>query len=151
MRRLYLLPWAQALVYNASGCAWERGGRRSEMSGSRLFVHNLQGATIVGFGASTMLDSAVIEQVGQELYALVDEKATKRIVLDFDNVRFLASQAVSVLLTLKKKADAIGSELAICSMREELRRVFKIMNLEKLFRFYSGEKEALAAWDIYIA
>lgn len=119
------------------------------MSQTRLIVQNLQGVTVVSFGASTMLDSAVIEQVGQELYALVDEKAAKRIVLDFDRVRFLASQAVSVLLTLKKKSDAIGAELAICSMRDELRRVFKIMNLEKLFRFYPTEKEALAAWDIY--
>jgi anti-sigma B factor antagonist len=121
------------------------------MSHSHLMVQTMQGVTVVSFGASTMLDSGVIEQVGQELYALVDQKAAKRIVLDFANVRFLASQAVSVLLTLKKKADAIGAELAICALRAELRRVFKIMNLERLFRFYDGEKEALAAWDIYTA
>ncbi len=121
------------------------------MPGSHLIVHSIQGVTVVDFGASTMLDAGIIDAIGQELYTLVDEKAAKRIALDFSKVRFLASQAVGVLITLRKKADAIGGEIAICAMREELKRVFKIMNLQKLFSFYPGEKEALAAWDIYIA
>jgi anti-sigma B factor antagonist len=140
------------LAYNAAARRRPaRLTRRSDMSQSHLMVQNMQGVTVVSFGSATMLDAGVIEQVGQELYTLVDQKAVKRIALDFSNVRFLASQAVSVLLTLKKKSDAIGSELAICALRPELQRVFKIMNLERLFKFYPGEKEALAAWDIYTA
>ena len=121
------------------------------MAESQLTVHGIQGVTVVDFRAPAMLDSSIIEAVAAELYCLVDAKATKRILLDFQKVRFLASQGVGVLITLKKKADAIGGQVAICGMRDEIRRVFKIMNLQKLFAFYDSEKDALAAWDIYTA
>jgi anti-anti-sigma factor len=121
------------------------------MAESKLLVHAIQDVTVVTFRDSTMLDSGVIEAVGLELYALVDEKAVRKIVLDFSTVKFLASQAVGVLITLKKKADAIKGELAICGMREEIMRVFRIMNLMKMFRFFENETRALEAFHVFTA
>ena len=119
------------------------------MAYSHLLVHTLRDVTVVNFRNSTMLDSTVIETIGRELYALIDERAARRVVLDFTSVKFLASQAVGMLITLKKKADAINGEVAICGMRDEIKRVFKIMNLSKLFRFHKTEKDALAAFDVH--
>ena len=120
------------------------------MVDSGLTVHAIRDATVVNFRSSSILDSTVIEAMGRELYALVDERAARQLVLDFTNVRFLASQAVGVLLTLKKKADRIKGEVAICGMRPEIQQVFKIMKLEKLFAFHKTEKDALAGLGIFI-
>ncbi|NQU76643.1 MAG: STAS domain-containing protein [Planctomycetes bacterium] len=121
------------------------------MVDSKLLVHTMRDVTIVNFRDSAILDTTSINAVAWELYALIDEKATRRIVLDFARVSFLASQAVGVLITLKKKADAINARVVICGMREELKRVFKIMNLMPLFSFYKTENEALASFDVYTA
>jgi len=121
------------------------------MAQSQLLVHSIRGATVVNFRTSAMLDSNVIEAVAAELFELVDDRAQRQIVLDCSKVQFLASQAIGVLITLKKKADAIGGRIAICGMRDEIRRVFKIMNLQSLFKFYKDEAEALASFDVYSA
>ncbi len=118
------------------------------MAESRLLVNSIHGATVVTFRNSTILDSAVIEAIGRDLYALVDEKATRKIILDFTGVNFLASQAIGVLITLRKKADAIKGRVAICGLKDQLRQVFSIMKLEHLFSFHTNETEALAEFDI---
>jgi len=119
------------------------------MAGSQLLVHTIQDATVVNFRQASILDSAIIDSIAQELYALIDEKAVRRLVLDFANVKFLSSQALGVLITVKKKADAIKGVILIAAMKEDLQRVFKIMNLQKLFSFYPTEHEALASFDIF--
>ena len=58
------------------------------MAESRLLVNTIQDVTVVTFRNSTLLDSAVIDAIGRELYALVDEKAIRKIVLDFSGVNF---------------------------------------------------------------
>ena len=119
------------------------------MAESQLLVHTIQDATVVNFRNGAILDSLVIDAIARELYALVDEKAVRKIVLDFTGVKFLASQAVGVLITLKKKADEIKGRVVICNMRDEVRRVFKIMNLEKLFGFFDAEPGALKSLGVH--
>jgi anti-sigma B factor antagonist len=122
---------------------------RYVMADSQLLIHTIQDATIVNFRAASLLDSLVIDAIARELYALVDEQAARKIVLDFSGLTFLASQAVGVLITLGKKADAIKGRVVICGMRDEIRRVFKIMNLRKLFTFFDTEEKALRSLGVY--
>ena len=119
------------------------------MADSQLLVHSIQNATIVNFRNASILDSLAIDAIARELYAIIDEKASRKIVMDFSGVKFLASQAVGVLITLKKKADAIKGEVVICSMPDEIKRVFKIMNLARMFNFFDGEKAALESLGVY--
>jgi anti-sigma B factor antagonist len=119
------------------------------MANSQLMVHNIQDATVVNFRQTSILDSAVIDAISRELYAIIDEQATRKLVLDFSQVKFLSSQALGVLINAKKKADAIKGVIAIAGMKPDLQRVFKIMNLQKLFSFYDTEKDALAAFDVF--
>lgn len=121
------------------------------MAGSQLLVQTIQDVTIVNFRNSSILDSAVIDALSRELYAMVDDQASRKIVLDFTAVNFLSSQALGMLITMKKKADAIKGQVVICGMKPDLQRVFKIMNLQKLFSFFANEKDALASFDVYTA
>ncbi len=114
---------------------------------SQLRVHDVQDAVVVGFRGESILDSLVIDSIARQLYALVDEKTAAKLVLDFSGVKFIASQAVGVLITLKQKADAAAGQMAICSMCDEIRRVFKIMNLEPMFNFFDDETAALEAME----
>jgi len=119
------------------------------MADSQLLIHRISDATIVNFRTGSILDSQVIDAIARELYALVDEKASRKIVLDFAGVKFLASQAIGVLITLNQKAEEIKGRVAICQMSEEIRRVFKIMNLGKLFRFFDNEEQALESMGVH--
>ena len=62
----------------------------------KLLVQTIRDVTIVDFRDSSILDTVQIEQIGQQLFKLVDEQAKKKLVLDFETVRFLSSSALGM-------------------------------------------------------
>lgn len=111
-------------------------------TGAKLLIHTMWDVTIVNFEEARVLESAQIEQIGQELYRLVDAMDRKKLILDFSKVQFLASAALGMLITLQKKSTAIRGTLIICALRGELKKVFEIMKLTKVFKFAANEEES---------
>ena len=118
------------------------------MPTSGLVVAEVQGVMVVGFQTSSIMDLATIEKIGGELYALVEQQARKKIVLDFSAVRFLSSQMLGVLIQLQRKARQIGGRVVLCAMRPDLMKVFQITRLDKILEFASDERQALAKLDV---
>jgi len=121
------------------------------MAAPQLLVQRIRDVTVVNFRDSSMLDAQLIEQMAKQLYRLVDDEDRRKLILDFSPVKFLSSTALGVFINLQKKAAQVKGEVAICSMRDELKKVFKITNLDKLFRFHPDEVTALQAWGVYTA
>lgn len=110
---------------------------------ARLLIQSFRDVTVVNINDASILDTAQVQQIGEELYDLIDARAIRKIVLDFSKVKFLSSSALGVLITLRKKSDEIKGKVLLCGMKPELRKLFKITNLEKLFDFYENEERAL--------
>ena len=119
------------------------------MAGGKLHIQTIGGVTIVNFTEASILDAAVISAIGEQLYELVDQQDRRKLVLDFEKVRFLSSQALGVLINLRKKVDAAKGTLLLCAMRPELLKLFKISNLHKLFKFHDNEEQALNSFGVY--
>ena len=115
---------------------------------ARLLIHSIHGVTIATFQDISILDTVQVEQIGEDLYELVDTRDCKKLVLDFSTVRFLSSSALGVLITLQKKAKAIKGQIVLCGLRNDLRKVFQITRLEKMFTFCRTEEEALATFGV---
>jgi anti-sigma B factor antagonist len=118
------------------------------MPATSLVVTEIKGVTVVSFQTGSIMDQPTIEAIGAELYALVDQQARKKIVLDFASVKFLSSQMLGVLIHLQKKARQIGGRLVLCAMRPELMKVFQITKLDKILEFAPDERAALAKLDV---
>ena len=119
------------------------------MAASGLVITQIRDVTVANFRDSSILDSVAVDAIGRELYPLVDEKAVRKLVLDFSSVRFLSSQMLGVLLSLQKKMASIKGRLVICGLREELFKVFEIMKLEKILTFAESEAKALNSLDTF--
>jgi anti-anti-sigma factor len=102
--------------------------------------------TIVDFQEARLLESNQIDAISNELYRLVDEMDTKKLILEMSKVQFLASAAIGVLIKLHKKSTAIKGTFVICGLRRELMKVFEIMKLTKVFKFAPDEKKALGVF-----
>jgi anti-sigma B factor antagonist len=109
---------------------------------SSLKVQQDEGVTTVGFRDASILDVLTIQKIGNELYNIVETDGAKKVLLDFGDVRFLSSQALGVLLTLRRKADKAGAKVVLARIRPELARVFKITNLDRLFEFFDTTEKA---------
>jgi len=110
-----------------------------------LITTQVDGVMVVKFRDASILDAVTTQQVARELYALIEGGDAAKVVLDFEQVRFLSSQTLGVLLTLRRKADKAKVKIALAAIRPELKRVFEITNLDKLFGFYKTGDEAVEA------
>ena len=112
----------------------------------RLQVNEVGEVTVVRFVDRKILDEANIQELGQELFRLVEDEHRKNLLLNFSTVEFLSSAALGKLITLDKKVKAHGGKLKLCNIRREIYEVFAITRLNKLFDIRDEEADALAAF-----
>ena len=112
---------------------------------NRIDVADVGEVSVVQFKDRKILDESNIQEMGRELFELVDQKRTK-ILLNFMNVEFLSSAALGKLITLDKKLKAAKGQLKLSSIRPEIYEVFAITRLNKLFDIHDDEADALATF-----
>jgi anti-sigma B factor antagonist len=112
----------------------------------RLEVEDLGDVTVVNFTVRKILDEQNIQVIGDQLYSLVDEGGRRKILLNFGNVEYLSSAALSKLITLNKKLQAVNGRLILCNIAPQIREVFEITKLNKVFAIHAEEQTALQAF-----
>ena len=110
----------------------------------RLEVAESAQVSVVRFKDQKIIDPEAIQELGDELFTLVDKDNRSKIVLNFANVEFLSSAALGKLITFEKKAKRNGAKLILSNIAPEIYQVFTITNLDKLFTIKDNEADALA-------
>ncbi len=109
----------------------------------RLDIEEVNGVTIARFTDKKILDESNIQIIGNQLFSLVDDDHRQKIVLDFTNVEYMSSAALGKLITMDKKVKAAGGKLRLCSIRSDIKEVFKITRLDKLFKITDDRDKAI--------
>lgn len=112
----------------------------------RVEVEHLDDATVVRFVDRKILDETNIQEIGQELFNLVDEEDVRNLVLEFGNVEYLSSAALGKLITLNKKVKGVDGQLKLCGIKPPIFEVFVITKLNKLFDIYETRDAALKSF-----
>jgi len=112
----------------------------------RLDVNEVGDVTVVHFRDQKIIEDLGIQELGQELFQLVEVENCRKLVLNFSAVDFLSSAALGKLITLDKKMKAKAGAIKFCSIRPEIYEVFAITRLNKLFDIRDEEADALAAF-----
>jgi len=112
----------------------------------RLEVQDSGDVTVVNFVDKKILDEQNIQAIGDDLFRLVDELGRRKILLNFRNVEFLSSAALGKLITLNRKVQAVRGKLILCGISAEIKEVFQITKLDKLFTIHAEEQAAMQAF-----
>ena len=115
-------------------------------SHQRIDVSRVGDVSIVKFLDKKILDEAGIQELGAELFSLVEHDNRKAILLNFSSVEFLSSAALGKLITLDRKVKAHQGRLKLSNIRPEILEVFQITKLHKIFDIRGEEAEAVAAF-----
>jgi len=110
----------------------------------RIEVNDSANVSVVRFKDQKIIDPEAIQELGQELFDLVEKEDRKKLVLNFSNVEFLSSAALGKLITFEKKSKRHDAELILTNISPEIFQVFAITNLDKLFQIKDSEADALA-------
>jgi len=112
----------------------------------RVQLSQVGDVSVVRFVVRKILDEANIQELGQELFQLVEDENHKSLLLNFSSVEFLSSAALGKLITLEKRVKAHGGKLKLSNIRPEIYEVFAITKLNKLFDIKDDEADALASF-----
>ena len=103
---------------------------------------------IVEFKQPSLMDPIVLEAAGKRLNDLVEQEDQRNVLLDFEPVQYLSSQAIGIVLTLKRKIDALGKgRLVLCGVGPKLAELLKITKLDKVLTIKATQKEAVNVWE----
>ncbi len=115
---------------------------------SAFTVQQVENFTVVEFQTRSLMDPAELEKIGAELYRLIDVEDRRRIILDFEKVQYISSQAIGIVMAMRKKLMALKhSRLVLCSVNGPLQQLLKITGLDKMLTVKPTQHEAMKVWD----
>ena len=88
------------------------------------------------------LDTNTAPDAQQHLNALQD-KGVKKILINFEQLDYISSAGLRVLLVTAKRLGASGGSLRICGLNETVSEVFEISGFGVILNVYGTEAEAL--------
>ena len=112
---------------------------------SRLRVVEQEGVTCIEFVDRNILDEANIQQIGDEISAIVDAHEKPQVLISFENVDHLSSAALGTLITINNKVRSKGGQLRLADIDKQIYEVFVITKLNKLFEIHETSEQALAS------
>jgi len=111
-------------------------------------VHPFEKYSVVEFRTPSLMDPLMLEDIGKELYRLVDAEDRRKLLLDFERVQYLSSQAIGIILTLNKKLGTLKySKLVLCGVGPKLMELLKITRLDRILTIKPTQKEAVLVFD----
>lgn len=91
-----------------------------------------ESSSVVRFKDKRVMDPARIEKLGHELSVLASGD-DKEMLIDFDNVNFISSAAISKLIVLEKNLRSNGKKLRLNNLQPTVRDLFSLAKLDTIF------------------
>ena len=115
------------------------------MSAARTMTRYEGTAAVVDCLDAKLNEEMTIQAWGDELKRVLDStpKDKDRFIVNFQNVKFMSSSALRVLITLNTKARAAKLALFLCNIDPNILEVFKITKLDSIFKIRNSELEAI--------
>jgi anti-sigma B factor antagonist len=89
--------------------------------------------------------SAFAEKELMDAYNQATGDSAEAIVLNFEQLDYMNSSGIGLLVTLLIRANRNGHRLLACGLSEHYRHIFELTRLNEAIRVYDDEATALAA------
>ncbi len=107
-------------------------------------VQKVEKYSVVEFRTNSLMNASELEQIATDLYRLVDEEDRRYLILDFEKVKYLSSQAIGIVLTLHKKLSKLKhTSFVLCGVGPTLMQLLKITRLDRVLKVKASQKEAV--------
>jgi anti-anti-sigma factor len=115
---------------------------------SDIKINTEESITIISFKTSSISNVERIAVSANQVKDFIEKNLPRRIIFDFGEVKFFSSGVLGMLLDARARVENYGGEVVISAINPQLHRVFKITNLDKVFRFFPDKQSALKAMSV---
>lgn len=91
------------------------------------------------------LDTNTAPQAQEQIDQVIDGGSAKMLI-NFENLNYISSAGLRVLLATAKKLKAASGDLKICCLNETVREVFDISGFSTILTVVSSEDDALGSF-----
>ncbi|MHC4570449.1 MAG: STAS domain-containing protein [Planctomycetota bacterium] len=102
-------------------------------------------AAVVVFKDTSINNVESIAVTSKQIRKFIEENHPNKIIFDFEGVKFFCSQVLGLVLDIRAKLEAYDAEVVISAINPQLHRIFKITNLDKIFKFFPDKENAIKA------
>jgi anti-sigma B factor antagonist len=100
-------------------------------------------SAVVAFKAPTVSNVDEIAAAAVHIKHFIEENHPKKMIFDFESVKFFSSQVLGLLLDIRAKLRLYNGEVVVSAIDPRLHRVFRITSLDKIFRFFPDKESAI--------
>lgn len=118
------------------------------MAQERIDVKRVADISIATCRDMKLNDDLVIQEWGDQLLGLLDDKACRKLLINFERVLFMSSSALRALITLNRKAKEVGAALYLCGIDDNIMEAFRITRLDNVFQIKKNEDEGIRSMTI---
>ena len=90
------------------------------------------------------IDGSTASPFQEALLKLIAERRGS-LVVDFENIEYISSAGLRVLLLAAKQLRAGGREIVLCAMRDHIVEVFKISGFSEILAIHPTRQDAINA------
>ena len=109
----------------------------------RISVEYSENATIITFTEEKILEETDIQAILKSIMSVVEQAERINLILDFQNVRFLSSAVLGLLIRISKRIYEQEGQLKLCNINPKIYEIFKITRLNKVFDIYQDIESAV--------
>lgn len=116
----------------------------------KIVVQTIRDVTVATIAEASIVETHQVESVKDTLFPLIDQQHRTRLILDMSKVKYLSSSAIGVLVPLRDKYNKAKGTLILVGVTPEIKKLFSITGLAKLFKFADTEAQALSSLGVTI-
>ncbi len=90
------------------------------------------------------LDASNVDEFKREIAPLL--QSSDKLVIDLARLRFVDSSGLGALLSCLRQLSAKGGDLKLSGMSKQVRAVFELVRLHRLFDIFATTEEAVRAF-----
>ena len=91
------------------------------------------------------LDASNAGELKRDIAPLLEAHA--KLVIDLGRLRFVDSSGLGAFISCLRKLNAKGGDLKLCGMSKQVRAVFELVRMHRIFDIFSTREDALRAFQ----
>jgi anti-sigma B factor antagonist len=91
------------------------------------------------------LDASNVAEFKRDIAPIL--QAHTRLILNLERLRLVDSSGMGAILSCLRQLSAKGGDLKLCGMTRQVRTVFELVRMHRIFDIYTTPEEALRAFS----
>ena len=91
------------------------------------------------------LDASNAAELKRDIAPLLE--AHTKLVIDLGRLRFVDSSGLGAFISCLRKLNAKGGDLKLCGMSKQVRAVFELVRMHRIFDIFGTREEAVRAFQ----